>query len=101
MGIDCQLGQLCDHLLLRLMSWHMPLEKLLFLAGWALQSPIPETGNWKQWYGISLKAEDLLFSCPVGWKFYCCLIPETSSSIVYQEIGISIAYQGIASSVTY
>jgi hypothetical protein len=72
------------------------------MAGFkTLKSQVPETGNWKQWYYISLNAEVLLFSCPVGWKSYCCLIPETNSSASCQEVGISIAYPGIASSVTY
>ncbi len=82
MGRDCQLGQLCDHLLWRLMAWQMPLEKLLFLAYRGLKSQVPETGNWKQWHYISLNAEVLLFSCPVGWKFYYCLIPKTIAALL-------------------
>jgi hypothetical protein len=60
----------------------MPLENLLFLAGRGIKIPIPEIGSWKQWYCISLKAEVLLFSFPVGWQLYCCLIPETIAALL-------------------
>jgi hypothetical protein len=82
------------------MAWQMPLEKLLFLAYRGLKSQVPETGNWKQWHYISLNAEVLLFSCPVGWK-----LPypgNYSSSVACQGVDIStcIAYPGIANGVT-
>ncbi len=85
MGRDCQLGQLCDLLIWRLMAWHMPLEKLLLLAGRGLKSPIPEIGSWKQWYCTSLKAEILLFSCPVGCSFRDKATVERLASLLHTQ----------------
>jgi hypothetical protein len=65
------------------MAWHIPFEKLLLLADRGLKSPVPDTGSWKQWFCISIKAEVLLVlaltkevsssvAYPGGWQL-CCL----------------------------